>query len=380
MIVLGILVLSSLSPVCAQWTFENSGSNASLRGIHSLGNGVAWASGTNGTVLRTTDGGATWLPCSIPPGAEKLDFRAIQGFSSSAAMAMSSGTGSQSRLYKTIDGCKTWQLIYTNPDPGGFWDAWRLGPDRGSGKDSTEGLLVGDPVHGHFPIWRVNINETNFQVTPLGDRPDSNKGEAAFAASNASLFVEWTYGIFWLGTGGKGGARVLRRDTRSLTHLPDAFTWYVYRSVKVPIAHGSDSSGIFALAFRPDPKVALKALSFSVGIAVGGDYQKPDESAGTAAFTTDGGKHWTASVTPPHGYRSAVAYDAAAQAWLTVGINGTDISTDDGRNWRAVKPNAALGEAADADRDWNAISLPFAVGAKGRIGKLDEAALKAALK
>ncbi len=60
--------------------------------------------------------------------------------------------------------------------------------------------------------------------------------------------------------------------------------------------------------------------------------------------------------------------------WITVGPNGTDISTDDGKNWRAVRPDAARHEPADADRNWNAISLPFVVGPKGRIGKLNTGA------
>ena len=80
--------------------------------------------------------------------------------------------------------------------------------------------------------------------------------------------------------------------------------------------------------------------------------------------------------TPPHGYRSAVAYDPTTKTWITVGPNGTDISTDDGKNWRALHPDPALHEAPDADRNWNALSLPFVVGPHGRIGKLDEAALK----
>jgi len=46
----------------------------------------------------------------------------------------------------------------------------------------------------------------------------------------------------------------------------------------------------------------------------------------------------TPSQTPPHGYRSAVAYDPNHKLWITVGPNGTDISTDDGKNWRALKP------------------------------------------
>ena len=85
--------------------------------------------------------------------------------------------------------------------------------------------------------------------------------------------------------------------------------------------------------------------------------------------------HGHASETPPHGFRSAVAYDAATKTWITVGPNGTDISTDDGRNWRALHPDPALHEAPDADRNWNALSLPFVVGPHGRIGKLNPKAL-----
>jgi hypothetical protein len=78
----------------------------------------------------------------------------------------------------------------------------------------------------------------------------------------------------------------------------------------------------------------------------------------------------------PHGFRSAIAYDAASKTWITVGPNGTDISTDDGRNWRALHPDPALHEAPDADRNWNALSLPFVVGPHGRIGKMNPHALE----
>jgi hypothetical protein len=60
--------------------------------------------------------------------------------------------------------------------------------------------------------------------------------------------------------------------------------------------------------------------------------------------------------------------------WITVGPNGTDISIDDGKNWRALKPKP--GQPPDADTNWNALSLPFAVGANGRIGKLGDHTLK----
>jgi hypothetical protein len=102
-------------------------------------------------------------------------------------------------------------------------------------------------------------------------------------------------------------------------------------------------------------------------VAVGGDYKAPETTAGTAAFSING--RWQASKTPPHGYRSAVAYYTPGQVWITVGTNGTDVSTDDGRNWRALKP--ATDDLPEADKNWNALSLPFAAGPDGRIGKLN---------
>lgn len=106
---------------------------------------------------------------------------------------------------------------------------------------------------------------------------------------------------------------------------------------------------------------------------LGGDYTKPDDRTGTSAFSTDAGQHWIVSAALPHGYRSAVAYDRDSKAWITVGPNGTDLSTDDGTNWRALKPTPI--DAPDADRNWNALSLPYVVGPNGRIGKLSPFAL-----
>ena len=114
-------------------------------------------------------------------------------------------------------------------------------------------------------------------------------------------------------------------------------------------------------------------------VAVGGDYEKPNDRVDTAWLYDithyDEAAHsfWIAAKTPPHGYRSSVAYDAQQKLWITVGPNGTDISRDDGRNWTALKPTKE--DAPDADKNWNALSLPFVVGPNGRIGKLRSTAL-----
>jgi photosystem II stability/assembly factor-like uncharacterized protein len=362
----------------AQWTIQQSNTTASLRGIHALGNGVAWASGTQGTVLHTTDDGATWQTCTTPPEAEKLDFRGIQAFDAQTAIVMSSGKGDLSRLYKTTDACKTWKLIFTNPDKDGFWDAIQFYRGRtfatvpkstdGTQVQSinrTSGMLVGDPVDGAFAIF--STDDGGLTWNRWGDHPASRRTkarvrESLFAASNSSIISPGINGQYVFITGGKSGSRLLFEQG----HSPfDLSTWTAFSSLVLPIP-SSETAGAFAIGRREEPNGIEGRF-----VIVGGDYLKPD--IGSAAFAYQPTLLVRVSVhpaqTPPHGYRSAVAYDPATKTWITVGPNGTDISTDDGKNWRALKP--AAGEAPDADQNWNALSLPFVVGPKGRIGKLN---------
>jgi photosystem II stability/assembly factor-like uncharacterized protein len=324
---------------------QNSTTNAGLRGIHAVGGGVAWASGTNGTVLRTEDGGYMWQSCAMPPGAEKLDFRGIWAWDADNAVVMSSGPGDFSRLYKTTDGCSSWKLLYTNPDKDGFWDAVVFAfPNLG--------YLLGDPVNGAFKVIRISVDDhSNFSHSDMaGPKVDSARF-GAFAASNSSItFVGTpTPGMVrsWIGAGGKGGAVVFSGyfNTPACTTCGQT----VPAAVLVPLASGNESSGVFSLAFRDQ----------NHGMAVGGDYKKPNESSGTSAYTVDGGKTWTAAAKPPHGYRSSVAWDADDKAWIAAGTNGSDVSFDDGKTWAPL----------DAGK-WNALSLPWVVGPEGRIAKL----------
>jgi photosystem II stability/assembly factor-like uncharacterized protein len=369
-----LLLTATLAPktIHAQWDIEESHTTASLRGIHNVGGGVAWASGTNGTVLRTEDGGYLWQTCNIPPGAEKLDFRGIQAFDENTAIVMSSGKGDLSRLYKTTDGCQTWKLLFTNPDKDGFWDAIQFVTLPGDNKGRI-GYIIGDPVHGKFAefITYKSGEEWFSSGGPGAELASANNGEAIFAASNTSMILVRNSPLFVTG-GTTSRSRTLELHVK---HDPTIFWNFVGGTL--PLQHGA-SAGAFSVGANlgPDSVAAADAAKFiekptHVGdslVAVGGDYLKPNDSTGTAAFTADGGEHWTASTTPPHGYRSAVAYDPTQKLWITVGPNGTDISTDDGKNWRPLAPSGY--DPPDADKNWNALSLPFVVGPHGRIGKL----------
>jgi photosystem II stability/assembly factor-like uncharacterized protein len=357
----------------AQWAIQDSGTTADLRGIHALGGGIAWASGTNGTVLRTTDDGKDWQTCAVPPGAEHLDFRGIQAFDANTAVVMSSGKGDLSRLYKTTDACRTWTLLFTNPDPEGFFDAIQIAEGKSMEVvgDSVDHELVSEKLGHIVAVWRVNEGDD-----PVGLESDhffelrADLGEGGFAASNSILAVGlvphrdpvWRYQ--WLATQTADHSYVHREETEETQTCEPCRMGYL--RAETPMSQHVATAGIFSLAFRDD----------QFGVAVGGDYTKREAIKKTAVYSVDAGAKWTVAQTPPHGYRSAVAYNAPTKTWITVGPNGTDISTDDGRNWRALRPNSALKEPADADQHWNALSLPFVVGPHGRIGKLRPEALQ----
>jgi len=339
-----------------------------------LGNGVAWASGTDGTVLRTLDGGAQWQTCPIPPGAENLDFRGVPAFDQNAAIVMSSGKGDLSRLYKTTDSCRTWKLLFTNPDKEGFWDAIQfraVGHSPAEGRRYWSGMVIGDPVDDNFVEYFSNDSGEHWTRIESQIAASARDQEGLFAASNSSLLYLSGGGSIFV-TGGRSGSRsrVLSENVKEDPHVSWKFI-----GGNIPL-QSDESAGAFSIASShmdaqtlgtraPEPDRIFFFDMRSTCVVVGGDYKERNRSSGTAAFTNDGGKRMdSCQKFHPHGYRSSVAYDLATRTWITVGPNGTDISRDDGRNWTPLK--SAANHPHDTDNDWNALSLPFVVGPHDR--------------
>ena len=359
------------SPV---WGLQDSGSTASFRGIDSVDGTVAWASGTEGTVLRTTDAGQHWTKCAIPDANKDgatLDFRGIQAFNADTAIVMSSGKGKLSRLYKTTNGCKTWKLIFANPDKDGFWDAVYFGGRHEKVPDGkipwwTSGWLLGDPVHGKFSVFSTgDFGISWFKQKNKGLAADP-ASQGAFAASNSSLATGSLGPIF--GSGGKGGAFTYSvtesviclhcsTDEDEVANQNDKWAFE-----PVPIGNHTESSGIFSIAARSKPRLPI--VNDNVLVAVGGDYSRPNDPSNTAAVKLAQDQPWQAPTTPPHGYRSTVQWSESEKIWITAGTNGSDLSRDDGKTWQPLD-----------NGNWNALSLPFIVGPKGRIARLNPAAL-----
>jgi photosystem II stability/assembly factor-like uncharacterized protein len=271
---------------------------------------VAWASGTQATVLRTTDAGRTWSDRSIPGGPD-LDIRDIHAVDDRTAYALSIGEGEKSRIYKTTDGGSTWTLTFTNRDPRGFLDALAFW-------DPVHGIALGDPVDGRFLILTTDDGGITWRRIPDGGLPPAEPGEGAFAASGTCVVVS-ANGHSWFGTGGARLSRVFRSTDRGRT-------WTAHETT---VRAGTPSSGVFSVAFSDDDH----------GIAVGGDYKDTGRAREIVALTSDGGRTWRRPEgQEPGGYRSAVAFVPGARGRdaVVVGPTGTDESRDGGETWQRL--------------------------------------------
>jgi hypothetical protein len=181
------------------------------------------------------------------------------------------------------------------------------------------------------------------------------KAKGAFAASNSSLLAGVQQPILF-GTGGAflyAQSYVGDLNFSAASGKPFKMTEQ-WKRTPIPLANESESAGVFSVGYHTG-----EVAGYGYMVAVGGDYMKPNESARTAAWTNFDSKTWTAATKPPHGYRSAVAWDADAKAWIAAGTNGSDVSYDDGKTWQPLD-----------NGNWNALSLPWVVGPNGRIAKL----------
>ena len=332
-ILLPLLIFSFSVIANAQWNRQNVKTTASFRGLSVVGEKVVWASGTGGTVIRTVDGGRNWSVIAVP-GSDKLDFRDIEAFDANTAYTLSIGNGDASRIYKTVDGGKTWKQQFANTNPKAFFDAiacW----------DAKNCIAMSDPVDGHYLLISTTDGET-WKPIVSNQMPAAKDGEAAFAASGTCLYINPANGDVFLVSGGT--------DARVFKSVDRGKTW---TSAAAPIVKGTAGSGIFSIAFR-------NALH---GTIVGGNYEKPNDAANTAAFSRDGGKTWFDGG-GLSGYRSAVAY-IDDRTTIAVGTNGTDISFDRGGTWKKIGSEELNAVAAKGK------SAVWAVGPKGMVAKLN---------
>lgn len=322
------------------WSSQESQTEASLRGLSVVNDRVAWASGTQGTVVRTIDGGEHWTRVDVPH-PDRLDFRDIHAFDEQTCVVVNAG--SPAFIFRTQDGGKTWSESYRNESKTIFFDALSFW-------DRDRGIAFSDPQDGRLFV--IETADGGRTWTPIdADRcPATHPGEAAFAASGTSM-AAMDDQLAWIATGGEHGpdeeasARVFRTEDGGRN----------WTTATTPVFSG-ESAGIFSIAFA----------NADHGVVVGGDYKVPSSSKSNLAISDDSGLHWRAPTGSLGGYRSAVAVlNLDFHAYLVaVGPTGTDVSRDWGDTWRTIDESSfnSVAFSGDGVSGW-------AVGEKGRIAR-----------
>ena len=326
------------STAAAQWTPQQSTTDAEFRGLVAVSPTVVWASGTRGRVARSSDGGATWT-VSVVPGADSLDLRDIAAPAAGGAWTSSAGPAEQGQakiFHLGADG--RWTKQFESAQKGVFLDAIKFW-------DADHGIAMSDPVDGRLFILTTDDGGKSWTRVDTEKAPRVLPGEAAFAASGTCLNIQGSSNV-WIGTGGAAKARVFRSTDRGRS-------WSV---AETPVHAGSSASGIFSVAFT-DAKH---------GVVVGGDYTKPKEPFDNVALSSDGGATWRLAKGPlPRGYMSGVAFipGTNGRSLVAVGLAGTARSTDGGESWTMVD-SVAYNSVTFASRD-----AGWAAGPRGRIAK-----------
>jgi photosystem II stability/assembly factor-like uncharacterized protein len=329
-----ILIVLSFSKITVAQNYKivalDSGKNTSIRGLSLVNNKVAWVSGSNGWVAKTTNGKTfTWQQLK---GYEKVDFRDIEAFSDKEAILVNAG--SPAYILKTVDGGQSWKKVYENNDPAIFLD----GMDFWNKK---EGIIFGDPINGLMQILTTKNGGESWENISAKAQIQLSDGEAAFAASGTTIRTHKNK--VYIATGGK--------TSRLWSSINKGQTW---SAITIPIITGEASTGTFSIA-----------ISNSKIFAVGGDYLKEKTSLDNFAYQEKRAGEWLRAEKSPNGYRSAIEF-IKENLLITTGPSGTDFSDDEGKTWQTLSL-AGFHTCQKAKKG----SLVLFTGSKGTIAMLD---------
>ncbi|WP_339656178.1 YCF48-related protein [uncultured Maribacter sp.] len=301
----------------------------SVRAIELMGNSLAFAAnkGTFGTIDLTTGKVRT----NIEKYHTKIpEFRAVAHTSTDFFML---SVESPALLYKTGENGRM-ELVYKEEGEGVFYDAMTFLNDK-------DGIAVGDSVDGCLSIIITSDGGATWSKISCMQLPAGIEGEGAFAASNTNIATIGNE--IWIGT---TSGRVLHSKDKGKK-------WDI---TQTPLRSEEPTEGIYSIDFNNN----------KLGVAIGGDYTKPDTAKENKAITKDGGKTWQllADGNKP-AYKSCIQFvpGTNGNGIVAAGFNGISYSFDMGVNWKELSKESFYTLRFQND------SVAYAAG-KNRISKL----------
>ncbi len=326
----------------------NDSANTSLRGLSAVDENVVWVSGSKGQVARTTNGGQTWKWITVK-GYEKKELRDIEAFDSLTAIAMV--IDNPATILKTTDGGETWKTVFYKEGEGMFLDAMDFA-------NELKGICIGDPIiidgKKYFYVITTNDGGETWKELPTENLPlPQTEGEAIFAASGSNIHYlgNKKYKDVFV-TGGKKSNLYLAKKGGG------------FDIKNIPITQGKEATGAFSMWTDGKDEFYF----------AGGDYTKKDNTDSNFCYYKNG--KWKFATNKPKGYRSCII-KIDKKTLITTGINGTDISYDNGINWvqlTNVTSMKTVGfNTVAKSKKGNAV---YFCGDKGKIGILKHPPIK----
>jgi len=281
----------------------DSGKKTSLRGLSVVDDSVVWASGSNGKIARSTNGGKSFKWLTVQ-GYEKRDFRDIEAFDANTALIMA--VAEPAIILKTKDGGKTWKKAFEDTTKGMFLDAMDF--------DNSSGIVVGDPIENKIYIaFTNNYGESWQKLAYKKNILYSTEGMFAASGTNVKLLSQEN----------KSGLNEVLVTGGKKSRL-----FYKGSPFNLDIIQGEESQGANSVAIN---------LTRDTIIVVGGDFKNDTSKKGNCDIISvhhDSVLH-IKPITPPHGYRSCVEY-ITKDKLINCGTSGVDISNDGGMNWELI--------------------------------------------
>ncbi len=333
------------------WEELESRTKADLHGLHAVNHKIIWASGGNGTVIRSVDGGTSWNQFTVkdaacPDGPLLID---IHGVDEATAIAISAAT--PAKIYRTTNGGLRWKAMLEYPGDKVFFRSLSFW-------DSQRGIVMGNAIDGRMLLLRTSDGGVVWKRLREEHRPVMNAGEIGMMGGGTHMETQGDQTLVVALGGSDTGSR---ENSRVLISKDYCRSWV---SGSVPVRR-SKMGGVFSVHFSTEKD----------GVVIGGDSENPEFKDRIYAVTSDGGKTWGVPTPayPPSGFRSSVArfIDDKEVKLVAVGPSGTDLSTDLGNKWRKVSEKGfrVVNFTPDGKQG-------FAAGNKGQIARWIPEAVK----
>jgi len=308
-----LLTLLSFSLMAnAGWERVDTGMFAWFHAIEFVDGQIGWTAGSNGTLLKTTDGGNTWTRSESGTKDTILDVRFVNRDNGWMLVESSrSGRPSENGTYllRTRNGGESWTRFGLGEQPERFVRMLFTGPEKG--------FLIGE---GGITRSLPGLSE-NIVITTLPSRFLILDGEVlgpskiVLVGGGGTIILSDDGGAAWRSAAFIGDAP--RSKLNAVNFFDNKFGWAVGNGGSIFSTETGGRSWSGQNSNVNEPLLDVKFVDRSVGIAVGDN--------GIILSTTDGGVHWSREKSGNRHRLERLAF--ASGKVFAVGFGGTILTS-----------------------------------------------------